>query len=89
MDSFDDNVKNAYYCKIVDFVNTLNNKQCTNVCYIKGKLFEYIAAIYFKSRLYDNISTDYKEQLNLSNYDCDSNSAGVDIIDTANNTINI
>ena len=87
MDSFDDNVKNAYYCKIVDFVNTLNNKQCTNVCYIKGKLFEYIAAIYFKSRLYDNISTDYKEQLNLSNYDCDSNSAGVDIIDTLNNKI--
>ena len=87
MDSFDDNVKNAYYCKIVDFVNTLNNKQCTNVCYIKGKLFEYISAIYFKSRLYDNISTDYKEQLNLSNYDCDSNSAGVDIIDTLNNKI--
>ena len=87
MDSFDDNVKNAYYCKIVDFVNTLNNKQCTNVCYIKGKLFEYIAAIYFKSRLYDNISTDYKEQFNLSNYDCDSNSAGVDIIDTLNNKI--
>ena len=87
MDSFDDNVKNAYYCKIVDFVNTLNNKQCTNVYYIKGKLFEYISAIYFKSRLYDNISTDYKEQLNLSNYDCDSNSAGVDIIDTLNNKI--
>ena len=87
MDSFDDNVKNAYYCKIVDFVNTLNNKQCTNVCYIKGKLFEYISAIYFKSRLYDNISTDYKEQFNLPNNDCDSNSAGVDIIDTANNKI--
>ena len=87
MDSFDDNVKNAYYCKIVDFVNTLNNKQCTNVCYIKGKLFEYISAIYFKSRLYDNISTDYKEQLNLPNNDCDSNSAGVDIIDTLNNNI--
>ncbi len=87
MDNFDDNVKNAYYCKIVDFVNTFNNKQCTNVCYIKGKLFEYIAAIYFKSRLYDNISTDYKEQFNLPNNDCDSNSAGVDIIDTANNKI--
>ena len=87
MDSFNDNVKYSYYCKIVDCINALNNKQCKNIYYIQGKLFEYISAIYFKSRLYDNISTDYKEQLNLPNNDCDSNSAGVDIIDTVNNKI--
>ena len=38
MDSFDDNVKNAYYCKIVDFVNTLNNTN-TNIIIAQSNLF--------------------------------------------------
>lgn len=74
---------NSYYSKIVQILEDL--KQTSNQHYIdrnKGKLFEYIAAIYHKVKLYNDIPVNIKKTLNLPISDYAFNSAGVDLIDT-------
>ena len=76
---------NSYYSKITQILEDL--KQTSNKHYIdrnKGKLFEYIAAIYHKVKLYDDIPVNIKKTLNLPISDYAFNSAGVDLIDTNN-----
>ena len=79
-----DKVINNYYTKIQEANYTLQTCSEKEKPRIKGQLFEYVCAIIMNVKRFNDVDTSIKYYYDLPKSDYDPQSAGVDLMDSAN-----